>query len=602
MANDKKNGKSSPDSINGESDLEGKMIIDSRGEEIGICKSVSIGDDGQIGLSFEVEINEKKVIPSQTIPYNAISKITDVIELKIPINIKVAKSIDEVKASEEKVGKEKEKEEKSEEKEGKEEKKEKKKEEEEKEEEEEAKAETIKITKKEIAKAEKEEEEEEEEKEKKVKGNKKAKEINEELPVPAEKITGKVETPQADAAAQLSKALKDEEKEEKSEVKEKDVKQLTNGLEESIRKLQKLFNLLSNGEPEMKIEAIAALANLTRISPELGLSLLPKMMKLNEEPQQEVRLAVAQKLEIISETKPELFKGYFLELLENAYEEPIEEIRDQLVKSLHDIALKIPEIASEGLEKFLEDVIKGNKVPEVPAKVIHDTTLKVVSGNFPLTRISIKVKLKFVEKGGKLGTRTAEELEDYNASLIGLTIIEAYTPKQAEKIVKSANFKKLGPVFVEVIQHMIEAYKEGSFTLLGEVVDKKIEIPQTVFERFYKIKIAKTLEGAKNIPLEVFLENDLIEADEAEQIIYRLVMQKRVNAAITMNNNKTFITALDEEKEEEAEEKKEATKKSSTKSSKTKKNSTTKKSSNTKKSSSGTTKKSSTKSTKKNDE
>ncbi len=87
--------------LNGESDLDGKLIIDSRGEEVGICKAVNIGEDGQISLSFEVVINEKQVIPTQTIPYNVISKITDVIELRVPINIKVAQSSDEIKTQDE---------------------------------------------------------------------------------------------------------------------------------------------------------------------------------------------------------------------------------------------------------------------------------------------------------------------------------------------------------------------------------------------------------------------------------------------------------------------------------------------------------------------
>ncbi|NHJ33751.1 MAG: hypothetical protein FK732_12900, partial [Asgard group archaeon] len=395
--------------------------------------------------------------------------------------------------------------------------------------------------------------------EQEIKEDEPAKEVadipaNEELPVEAEKLVGTttVEATQADATEQLSKTLEKEVVMDKKEIIAKEkiastismVKDLMIGLEESITKLDALFKLLSEGDANTKIEAIKALTVLTKISPELGLSLIPKMIQLSDEPRQDVRLAVAQQFESLGEKNPDLFKGYFLEILENTYEEPLEDIREHLIKALHDIALQTPDICCEKLEEFLEEVIVGKRVPEVPAKVLHDVTLKVVSGNFQLTRIAIKVRLKFIAKGGKLAERCAEELEDYNASLIGLTIIESFSIEEAEKLLKSSNFKKLGPIFVEVIQEMLKAYKEGSFGLLEKVVDKKIEIPTSVIEKFYETKIIQTLLGVKNVPMDVFLENSYVTPEEAEQIIYRLVVQKRINAAITMNNGRTFITTV----------------------------------------------------------
>ncbi|MCK5185402.1 MAG: hypothetical protein KAQ95_13915 [Candidatus Heimdallarchaeota archaeon] len=530
MAEQKDNDKSSA-SLNGETDLEGKMIIDSTGEAIGKCIAVSIGDDGQIGLAFETEINGKTVTPSKTIPYSAISKITDVIELRVPINIKVAQSAEEIQnlTEEEKQVTVDEPEEL----------------EEIKEEEQAIVIEEDDV--KEIA-------DEKESTEVKVVSEEADVPINIELPVEANKLTGTttVETTQADATEQLSKTLEEKVVMDKKEIIAKEqiasttlkVQDLMVGLEESISKLGALFKLLSEGNAHTKIEAIKALTVLSKISPELGLSLIPKMMQLSDESQQDVRLAVSQQFEILGESNPELFKGYFLEILENTYEEPLEDIREHLVKSLHDIAIQTPEICCEKLEEFIEEVIIGKRVPEVPAKILHDVTLKIVSGNFQLTRIAIKARLKFIPKGDKLAERCAEELEDYNASLIGLTIIESFSIDEAERLLKSSNFKKLGPIFVEVIQEMIKAYKEGSFGLLEKVVDKKIEIPMTVIERFYEKKIIQTLQGVKNVPMDVFLENSYVTPDEAEQIIYRLIVQKRINAAITMNNGRTFITTI----------------------------------------------------------
>ena len=540
MAENNENEKSSG-MLNGETDLEGKMIIDSRGEEVGVCRAVNIGEDGQIGLSFEVEINEKQVIPSQTIPYSAISKITDVIELRVPINIKVAQSASEIKTQDEEIETTEEIEDEVEE---------------EKTEEitivesEEERVSEDKIVEKEELEVQKPPKQHETESSDTL-VEKTVETVNKDLPIAAEKLIGKIETPQADATEQLSKALEEDEKSETTGIKLSssniEVKELTKGLEESVRKIDKLFKLLSEGEEETRIEAIKALTYLTKISPELGLSLIPKLMELNNEPKQEVRLNIAQQLVNISEANPELFNGYYLELLENAYEEPIEEIREQLMKSLHEIAMRDSKNASVGLEEFLEDVIIGKRVPEVPAKVLHDVTLRVVSGNFMLTKIAIRARLKIIGQGGKLGERCAEELEDYNATLIGLTIIETLTPKDAEKLMKNSNIKKLGPVFIEVINQMIAAYKEGSINQLEEVVDKKIEISTEVIEKFFEIKINKTLEGVKNVPMEVFLGNAIIQPDEAEQIIYRLVVQKRINASINMSNGRTFITSLDAE-------------------------------------------------------
>jgi len=528
---EKKETEKSAASLNGESDLEGKIIIDSTGATIGKCKSVVIDEKGQIGLVFEVEINGKKVVPSKTIPYSAIGKITDVIELRAPLNIKIAHSAAELKGEEEK----KERIEKKE-----------------------VQKEQPKVIPAEIA----EREEKTEALEPKIGTTPDSEGISESV---KEQVEEKVETPQADATEQLSKALEETEKvkeippqievvQPELSKKEEQVKkfslplinQLMEGLEDSIKKLDELFTLLSNGTAEEKIEAIKALTSLAEISPELGLSLLPKMMQLSDEQHQDVRLAIAQELQVLAEKKPQLFKGYFLEIFENIYDEPIEDIREHLIKALYSIAMKKPEIASEGLENFFEEVMIGKRVPEVPSKIIHDATLKVVSGNFQLARIAIKVRLKFIAKGGKLASRCAEELEDYNATLIGLAIIESFSVEEAEKLVNSSVFKKLGPIFVEVIQKMISAYKEGSLKHLVEVVDTKIEIPTMVFERFYEIKVNKTLEGIKNIPLEVFIDNDITSPEETEQIIYRLIVQKKINAAITMNNGKTFITSLEE--------------------------------------------------------
>ena len=58
------------------------------------------------------------------------------------------------------------------------------------------------------------------------------------------------------------------------------------------------------------------------------------------------------------------------------------------------------------------------------------------------------------------------------------------------------------------------------------------------------MKIIQTLQGVKNVPMDVFLENSYVSPEEAEQIIYRLIVQKRINAAITMNNGRTFITTV----------------------------------------------------------
>jgi len=593
MAEQKDNDKSSA-SLNGETDLEGKMIIDSTGEAIGKCKAVSIGDDGQIGLAFETEINGKVVTPSKTIPYSAISKITDVIELRVPINIKVAQSAEEIqdKAEEDKelVA-------------------------DEPEELEEIKEEKTGVKEEEQAIVIEEDDVKEIGDEKAITDVEPVTEegeipINVELPIEADKLVGKttVKTTQADATEQLSKTLEEEVVLDKIEIIAKEqmastslkVKDLMIGLEESISKLEALFKLLSDGNAHTKIEAIKALTILSKISPELGLSLIPKMMQLSDEPQQDVRLAIAQQFEILGESNPELFKGYFLEILENTYEEPLEDIREHLVKSLHEIAIQTPEICCEKLEEFIEEVIIGKRVPEVPAKILHDVTLKVVSGNFQLTRIAIKTRLKFIAKGGKLAARCAEELEDYNATLIGLTIIESFSIEEAEKLLKISNFKKLGPIFVEVIQEMINAYKEGSFGLLEKVVDKKIEIPTTVIERLYEEKINQTLQGVKNIPIDVFLENYYITPEEAEEIIYRLVVQKRINAAITMNNGRTFITTLDLEETVAAiieKPKPKTTKKTTAKKTTPKKITTTKKKTTTRKKPVTTKKPSSTKKT-----
>ena len=575
-----------------ESDLEGKMIIDSTGATIGRCKAVSIGDDGQIGLIFEVEINDVLVTPSKTIPYSAIKKITDVIELRVPIDITIAKStadLKRVKSSEDI-------------------------------------KEIIKDEIEETAEIKTTKEIIQEEATtialEKVDNEIKDTKFTEIIEEPKEEIipvvepeakqteTKTVDSAQSNATEQLSKALPKEEKVKKEVKVELDglietdfkipkIKELMIGLEESIGKLDKLFKLLAEGDDIEKIEVVKALTFLTKLSPELGLSLIQSMMKLSDDPQQNVRLAIAEQLEVLGQTHPELFKGYFLEIFENVYDEPLEDVREHLIKTLQNIASKMPEIAIKGLEEFLGDVIIGNKVPEVPAKVIHDGTLKVVSGSFQLTRIAIKVRLQHIVKGGKLGTRCVEELEDYNATLIGLTIIESFNVSEANKIIKSATFKKLGSIFIEVILQMVEAYSEGSFKMLEEVIDKKIKIPNAVIERFYEIKVKKTLEGAKNIPMEVFLENTIIEPDEAEQIIYRLIVQQRINAAITMNNGRTFITSM--EPPESFTKPKSTAKKaaSTTKSTVTKKTSSTTKKPSTIKKKPTTTKKTSSNSTKK---
>jgi len=537
MAEDKDNDSSA--FLNGGTDLEGKMIIDSTGEEVGLCKAVNIDDSGQIGLIFEVTINEVSFAPKQTIPYSAISKITDVIELNTPLNIKIAQSADELKSlSTSKASQQKEK--------------------------------TIEVKETKVETVEEEKQEgniievstEEEEKaivKEEIKDSSLIS-VNEEIPIETNKYIGVLEenTQQADPTEQLSKALDEPEKIEvkdktqiiATETKKKTeaVADIVQDLSDSVEKLEKLFGLLTDSDPETKINAINALTKLTTISPVLGLSLIPKLMELSDEPQQNVRLVIAQQLEVIGEVKPDLFNGFYLEILENTFEEPIEDIREQLIKTLQMIIMKQLELDNNNVEKFLEEVIIGKRVPEVPAKVLHDVTLKVVSSSFLLSRIAIRVRLKFIAQGGNLAERCTEELEDYNATLIGLTIIESFTPNEASKLVKKPIFKKLGSIFVEVINQMISAYEEGSFASLVGVVDKKIEIPISVIERLYEIKINKTLQGVKNVPMEVFLENVLVDEEEAEQIIYRLIVQKKVNAAITMNNGRAFITSLDVEK------------------------------------------------------
>lgn len=587
---------SSASLINGAADLEGKPIIDSRGVQIGICKTPIIDSDGQIGLAFETKINDKLVVPSQTIPYSTISKISDVIELRVPIKIKIAQSVKELKRKYEeekeetkitkkelekvpkskvaakkqparKIIKEKEKED------------------------EEPKELTISITssnalteiltegeeKGEVIEKEEEKEKVEAEERKEEEG-----EDEKELPVEAKKglaVEGEEDLKipqisQADASQQLSKALQEEqekqikEPEELSSEDKRAFKGITHELREGLEKLEQLFQLVTNGDTETKCEAMEVLTSLTTISPVLGRSLIPKLLGLKDDSQQEVRLTIGKQLEKLSEAIPEQFEGYFLEFLENAFEEPTEEVREKLIKTLHNIAIKTPDIAAPGLEEFLKDAIIGQILPEIPSKTIHETTLKIVSGSFQLTRIAIRAHLPYLVNKGSLGERCAEELQDYNATLIGLTIIESYSLEEAEKLIKLANFQKLGDTFVDVIETMIEAYKKGSFELLQEVVDKKIEVPTSVIERFYEVKISETLKGIESAPLEFFTKDSIVDEELAEEIIYRLVIEKQVDAAINVNNNRTFITNLhkgggkeDEEEKEEKQEKKEQPKK-----------------------------------------
>lgn len=518
--------KSSKSAINGYADLEGKTIIDSENNEIGICKSVIIGEEGQIGLTFETTINNKKVIPSQTIPYSLIQKITDVIVLKAPINIKIAKSEEDLEKKLIKVTKK---------------------------EEERTKGKTKGI-KRELEKDDLQEEKEE------------RKEKQQQRTIEMEKKPD-IREVQANASHQLSKALAKKSGATKpiSEAREKimtpekkqetfsKVERLMVGLIEASERLEQLFNLLDDEKTEIRNEAIRGLTKLTKYCPELGLSLIPKMMELNNEPEQSIRLTVAQEMEKIGENKPDIFEGYFIELFEDAFEEPNEEIREQNAKTLHDIASKLTQLDMKKFETFLKEVISGDRIPEVPAKVIHDTTLKVVSGNLGLTRAAIRAHLEFIAKNGKLGERCAKELEDYNATHIGLTIIETFSPEEGRKILQKKTFQNLGAIFIEVINQMIDAYSEGSFEKLEEVIDKKIEIPTSVIERFLKNKITKTLEGVKNVPLDVFLEKTIIDPEKAEQIIYRLVVQKKINASIEMTNGKAFISSLNLEENNEKE-------------------------------------------------
>ncbi|MBD3191404.1 MAG: hypothetical protein GF308_12220 [Candidatus Heimdallarchaeota archaeon] len=562
--------KSSASLINGAADLEGKPIIDSRGIQIGVCKTAIIDSDGQIGLAFETKINDKTVVPSQTIPYSTISKISDVIELRDPINIKIAQSVQELKRKDEQ-----EKEGIKEERKKLEEKPEEKDEGAEKEEEESGEL-TISITpSRDMAKIPTEKREEEKEKEVSKQPEVEEKggiETEEKLEVEAEQDLKIPRISQADASQQLSKALHKAKNKQVREIEEEDadekivLKGITYELREGLEKLEQLFQLVSNGDIETKCEAIKVLTSLTTISPVLGRSLIPRLMGLKDYSHQEVRLTVGEQLEIISESSPGLFEGYFLELLENAFEEPTEEVREKLIKTLHNIAIKTPKIAAPGLEEFLKDAVIGRILPEIPSKTIHETTLRIVSGSFQLTRIAIRSRLPYLENKGSLGERCAEELQDYNATLIGLTIIESYSLQEAEKLIKLDNFRRLGETFADVIETMIEAYKRGSFELLQEVVDKKIEIPISVIERFYEVKISETLRGVESAPLEFFTKDSIVGEELAEEIIYSLVIEKRVDAAINVNNNRTFIANLpkgeeEKKKEEEEEEKEEPTKK-----------------------------------------
>jgi predicted flap endonuclease-1-like 5' DNA nuclease len=153
----------------------------------------------------------------------------------------------------------------------------------------------------------------------------------------------------------------------------------------------------------------------------------------------------------------------------------------------------------------------------------------------------------------RIFNRAAIFLSAFDAASVGLSIIHHFPRPMLENVPEMLIPFQVWEGYVTIISAIIKAYEEGNYEELRNLLNGH-EIPDQIQTAMMKKKYAKSISKVGSIPLEIFAEQAGLPINEAEKMVYDMILKGEIAARIELVDRRLYIIK-EETPEEEAERK-----------------------------------------------
>ncbi|MHA1684929.1 MAG: PCI domain-containing protein [Candidatus Heimdallarchaeaceae archaeon] len=132
---------------------------------------------------------------------------------------------------------------------------------------------------------------------------------------------------------------------------------------------------------------------------------------------------------------------------------------------------------------------------------------------------------------------------------VALACIESFSEKTISNFETRIKKLPLYSNYKTIITNIIKAFKAGETEKLIEQLHGR-KLPDEVKFLINKRKYIQSVEKVGSIPLDIFAEQIGISKDEAEKMIYEMILKGEIQARIELVNGRSYIIKITEETEE----------------------------------------------------
>lgn len=133
---------------------------------------------------------------------------------------------------------------------------------------------------------------------------------------------------------------------------------------------------------------------------------------------------------------------------------------------------------------------------------------------------------------------------------VALACAYEFSEKTLESFESYMQNYPLYPGFQDLVLNILEAFKEGDIEKLKENLYGRA-LPDDIIFAIKKRKYTQSLEKVGSIPLDIFAEQIGISKDEAEKLIYEMILKGDIQARIELVNGRSYIVKITEEEPKE---------------------------------------------------
>jgi hypothetical protein len=263
------------------------------------------------------------------------------------------------------------------------------------------------------------------------------------------------------------------------------------------------------------------------------------------------RVIAAEILITISEEQPATLVPIYVNWLPALYSEPVKEVENRLIAVMLKLS-SLPEINMKKLYDFQSFFQKLYQKRSICSKVslsrIHENNIKIFVNNLELQETLLEAYLSNILNKSDAANEFASFLKDFNAILVGYSLIRFFQEEEWHQILQSESFQKsFKEAYLHSVEQILEYFTQGNIQKLSQIFSPKIglSLSQKIIGEIIKFKIDEALSNISVLPLDVLCSFFQDDNNVIVKTVYDLINNKEINAQITFIGDKTYISAMD---------------------------------------------------------